>query len=398
MNGAGMLVLAVAVSFQPDARRWEAFTSPEGRFTVEMPGAPNRSWKRSMTDAGGSFELVFHSCQAGGATYTAQKLTGDESIAAGARQAALEHERDAYLRDGGGQLADSRRIALDGNPGLEFTAKEPSSVGQGEVEVRTRLYLVGNSYYLLTVTSRPGLNVPPEADRFLNSLRPEAAPRRPATAAPTKPPTVASAKPPKDWGDAIDPDGDCRIRPDGRALVMEVPGTLHDMNADIGVVNAPRVLRDVRGDFAARVAVVGDFQPGAPPTGPRSLPYHGGGFLVWLDDANYIRVERAAVLRNGGRIGTFLNFERRRNGRVDAAHNGPLDPGTAHLRIERRGNQLLAWTSPDGSNWTALRPMDCPWPAALKVGLDAVNSSSTPLTVRFEDFSVGPPDQPGAAR
>jgi hypothetical protein len=34
----------------------------------------------------------------------------------------------------------------------------------------------------------------------------------------------------------------------------------------------------------------------------------------------------------------------------------------------------------------------------LKVGLGAVNSSSSPLTIRFEDFSAGPPEPSGAVR
>ena len=79
------------------------------------------------------------------------------------------------------------------------------------------------------------------------------------------------------WGEAVDPDGDCGLKMEDGGLACEVPGTLHDLNIDIGKNNAPRVVQAVEGDFVATVKVTGSFQPGPVRTGPKSVPYNGGG-------------------------------------------------------------------------------------------------------------------------
>ena len=68
-------------------------------------------------------------------------------------------------------------------------------------------------------------------------------------------------------------------------------------------------------------------------------------------------------------------------------NNHGVDPGTVYLRVERRGNRILGYTSKDGKNWEKLDPMETSYPATLKVGLYAINTSSDPLAVRFEDYN-----------
>ena len=63
-------------------------------------------------------------------------------------------------------------------------------------------------------------------------------------------------------GEVIDPDNDCDgFAQAGRNPSCEVPGTLHDLNIDIAVTNAPRIVRAMDGDFAAIVHVAGSFDP-----------------------------------------------------------------------------------------------------------------------------------------
>jgi hypothetical protein len=80
-----------------------------------------------------------------------------------------------------------------------------------------------------------------------------------------------------DWGMAIDPDNDCKIVDQGKALEISVPATHHDLNADNDKLNAPRVLREVSGDFTMTVKVIGTFQPGTQSTNPKAVPYIGAG-------------------------------------------------------------------------------------------------------------------------
>jgi regulation of enolase protein 1 (concanavalin A-like superfamily) len=189
------------------------------------------------------------------------------------------------------------------------------------------------------------------------------------------------------WGELIDPDGDCELKLENGALACEVPGTLHDLNIDIDKVNGPRVVQGVEGDFVAEVKVTGSFQPGGIPTGPKSVPYNGGGLLVWLDQGNYIRLERASMYRNG-RVMAFLDFESREQGTRAQVHNkGGLDPKQdLWLRIERRGNVISGFLSPDGKDWEGLKPIEVDWPSRLKVGVDVINSCGDPMNVRFHNY------------
>jgi regulation of enolase protein 1 (concanavalin A-like superfamily) len=193
------------------------------------------------------------------------------------------------------------------------------------------------------------------------------------------------------WGDLIDPDNDCKVQDQGGALLVEIPGTLHDLNADIDKFNAPRVVREVTGDFSVTVKVAGQFQPGPQSTKPRTFPYNGVGIFVWQDSDNYIFLGRAAMLRNNNKVSAMAAFEEREWGARAAVNNRGIDTGDVFLRLERRGNRILGYTSKDGASWTRLDPMETTYPGTLKVGLYAVNTSSSPLAVRFEQFSLGKP-------
>ena len=196
------------------------------------------------------------------------------------------------------------------------------------------------------------------------------------------------------WGEVVDPDGDCRLEFKDGDLVGEVPGTLHDLNIDIGKVNAPRVVREVEGDFVATVKVKGGFQPGPVSTGPKSVPYNGGGLLVWLDQDHYIRLERGSMNRQDRVLGLLIFESRVRGTRAEVHNKGGLNPSkNLWLRLERRGGTLSGFFSDDGRDWEELEPMEVDWPANLKVGLDIVNSCGDPMIVRFQEYSLLKPSK-----
>ena len=74
----------------------------------------------------------------------------------------------------------------------------------------------------------------------------------------------------KGWGQAIDPDKDCKFQAEKGGLTIVVPGKDHDLGIERGVMNAPRVLRPVEGDFIVQVKVSGKFEPGDPDTDQRA--------------------------------------------------------------------------------------------------------------------------------
>src|SRR5262249_50825975 len=97
----------------------------------------------------------------------------------------------------------------------------------------------------------------------------------------------------KGWGQAADPDGDCRFEETGGKLRIVVPGTLHNLVAGEGKLNAPMVISPVKGEFIAMVTAGGSVRPGPESNAPGGLPYSGTGLLLWADAENYFRLERA---------------------------------------------------------------------------------------------------------
>jgi LSD1 subclass zinc finger protein len=206
-------------------------------------------------------------------------------------------------------------------------------------------------------------------------------------------PSDSDGKPPAahaKWGTTIDPDGDCRIKASEKSLTIDVPATPHDLSAELGRVNAPRVLKDVNGDFSAEVKVCGMIRPGLNGSVPGRSSYQAGGLLLWSDGGNYVRLERAG-LNAGGALRWTAAFEQRANGRMSAARSAPLLEQDTYLKMERRGNQLRGHFSYDGRNWIPLPPLDLDvtFPAKARIGVAVVNAAQAPLTMRFEDYQLG---------
>jgi serine/threonine protein kinase/regulation of enolase protein 1 (concanavalin A-like superfamily) len=194
----------------------------------------------------------------------------------------------------------------------------------------------------------------------------------------------------------IDPNGDCRIlldKAENRATIL-VPGATHLLSADIGRTNAPRILRDIRGEFEVRVKVTGTTHPGGRGTTTQYAPYHGAGILLWQDTENYVRLEIAADVRKG-KIFPYANFELRQAGLLATSRGLKIDDGTSYLRLQRRGDQIHGAFSLDGDHWTPFPPMVAKLEDRVEVGVVAVNSSSKPLTAEFEGFAIS--EGPGAS-
>jgi regulation of enolase protein 1 (concanavalin A-like superfamily) len=217
----------------------------------------------------------------------------------------------------------------------------------------------------------------PETGRAAALPQPEKAQEKPVVAVP-------------EWGNKIDPDGDCTLRVERGGLTVSVPGTPHDLSAELLRVNAPRALWDATGDFTALVKVTGTLRPGAAGTIPGRLPYKGAGLLLWRDENNYVRLERAAV-RRGDAVTTYVAFEQREDGQTVAAQNVPLGDQDAVLRLQRRIDQVHGAVSANGGQWQAFQPLTAAYPPAVRVGVAAINSSDEPFRIRFEDWRLTAP-------
>jgi regulation of enolase protein 1 (concanavalin A-like superfamily) len=379
-------VLALAVAWGPPAlaqSAWETVTSKEGQFTVEMPVKPNITRSRTRTGPGGTVRVLMIGCKTEAGGYFAFKVEFPTPIARGVEEQALDAQRDDFAEQWNGRVISEKKVRAEAKIGRDFTVRGRPVEEVGILTIRIRQYLAGRAIYAVAVVSAPNRELPEDAGWFLGSL---AIGEARARAAGTPEPEPAGREL-AGWGLAIDPDGDCPFHPGDKALDVAVPGTLHDLNPDSGKINAPRVVRQVEGDFALTVKVAGDFQPGGTSTNPRGVPYNGAGILVWSDSDNFIRLERGAVLR-GAKVLTYVAFEEREGGYRGAVHNEAFQGGTCYLRLERTGSRIFGAISADGTTWKRLQPIDTIWPAGLKVGLAAINSSSEPFLVKFEEFKL----------
>jgi hypothetical protein len=192
------------------------------------------------------------------------------------------------------------------------------------------------------------------------------------------------------WGTPEDPRGDCRITIGRTDATIEVPGVTHDLTPAPGKLDAPRVLCPIEaGDFAVDVTVVGDDAPTDPPASGAHISFHGAGLLLWADPGNLIRFERASLVRNG-QVERYLLFEHLQANAVRTEQDRPYRGGPIHLRLVRRGVQVSGAFSADGVAWETLGPENFS-SGPIKAGVAAVNTSSTPFSVRFENFTAGKP-------
>jgi len=196
------------------------------------------------------------------------------------------------------------------------------------------------------------------------------------------------------WGTVTDPDGDCKVMGDQRKLTVTVPATNHNLHPVRGT-NAPRVLREVEGDFTATVKVTGTFKPGVKATaGLSSTPMNFGGLLLWDGDKNYLRLERNAGWGKDQKLMCFApGFEYWKDGKIKT-YNKRIEAAdffkgkSTWLKLERKKDNVTAHYSHDGKEWTEAMQAAVEFPKKVQIGVAAVNSSDAPFTVEFEELKV----------
>jgi hypothetical protein len=127
------------------------------------------------------------------------------------------------------------------------------------------------------------------------------------------------------WDKPTDPDRDCKFKREMGGLVITVPGKDHDLAIERGLMNSPRLLRDVEGDFVALVRVGGNFVPSLNSTSKQRIPFVGAGLVLMAGEKTYIRLERAA-LRANGVVKTYANWELRQDNQWKLAGHADVCP------------------------------------------------------------------------
>jgi hypothetical protein len=210
--------------------------------------------------------------------------------------------------------------------------------------------------------------------------------------------TLLAAPAPKSiWDRPIDPDRDCKIVIKDGIATIKLPGTDHDLAPKRGRFNAPRLLRDLTGDFVMQVRVSGSFRPSAKSAVDKEEPSVAAGLVLIPADDNCIRLEYGAYCRKGEQRSCpafRMRGEKIVNIELDWQVPWKLDPagekeGHVYLSLERRGNFIYEAYSPDGKKWTYdIKVVIKGLPEKVEVGLAAYSTSTEPFKVRFDQFKL----------
>ena len=388
MLTSALLLVALSTAAQ-DGKPWEVVTSKDGNFTVEMPARPNRQSSRSSSGPGGKSKTTEIGCKTGNGEYVVFRIEESTPVVKGAEQKVLDATRDSFAQQFNGKVTSDKRVSLEGRPGRDFAVRAQPDAASGVVTIRAREYIDGKSIYVLLAVSAPNRELSEDAGKFLGSFAfgiksggttVKADPRE----------TEATGEAIEGFGMAIDPGHDCKIKPAGKgSLTMEIPAAWHDLNADAGKFNSPRVVQDVDADFVAIVQVGGEFKPVGPSTKPKTFPLVGAGLFLWRDAENYVFLQRTAMIGKTNKLGYLVMFEEREGGHRGASHGLAVPAAASYLRLERKGGRINGAVSEDGVDWKALKPIDTTWAEGkIKVGMVAVTTSSGPHDVKFDNYSL----------
>lgn len=160
-------IILVCLLHPPVPRDWEVIRSSDGDFAFSMPATPSLAVRDDPLPTGQRKVLTF-SYERDGITYLVQRFESSKPIPPARLIAELAKLKREYFKET--QPIKEFKIVVSGVPGEDLTYRSSSKQNNGAVTKRSRHFLWGRYYYVLTVASSPGQQLPEEATRFLSSL------------------------------------------------------------------------------------------------------------------------------------------------------------------------------------------------------------------------------------
>jgi regulation of enolase protein 1 (concanavalin A-like superfamily) len=203
------------------------------------------------------------------------------------------------------------------------------------------------------------------------------------------------------WDRAIDPDRDCKFTLSREALTVEVPAKAHDLYANYRLANAPRLMRDVTGDFSVEARVTGPFHATEKSTLNDQPAYTSGGLIIDSGDheTGSYRLDFGMCRSQTPKVTVGKVHDAKRGRSGEWGTEGPgywsLLKGAkaAYLRIERKGDEIHPAVSIDGKKWHPQPWFELMYPKKVKVGLVVTSPSDAKLKVTFDKFKLTIPEK-----
>ena len=135
----------------------------------------------------------------------------------------------------------------------------------------------------------------------------------------------------------------------------------------------PRVLFQPAGDFIFSAKVTAGF----------NKAFDGAALIVFSDKANW-----AKLLFEFSRTGKAGISSTVAKGVGDDAHHGVREGSEVYLKVLRRKDMFVFYSSPDGKNWSMVRSFGLPAAAAgtVKVGFSSQSPLGDEFSARFSDI------------
>jgi beta-xylosidase len=184
---------------------------------------------------------------------------------------------------------------------------------------------------------------------------------------------------PKGW-EMIDPEkkNPSNFETSGGVLKLRIP-TGKDLYGEN--MTAPRLLKSVKGDFEIETRV--KFSP--------AQDYQGAGILIFRNDNNYLRLERAFGGMGGGESG--IRFDKREDETYEPVAMPDEFPTAAReveLKFRRVGKDFTAfWREAGKSDWIEIGRVTNSYPETVQVGLIGV-STADEITAEFFYLKLQP--------
>lgn len=159
------LVLPLLLVMAQDAD-WKPFTAQEAGFTVLLPGVPKVQKQKIKTPAG-NLEVTLFVLEGMKATFAVSyAVFPPKVVEAATLEQRLDKARAGAVATAGGILKSEKKITLEQYPGRELHI-ENASPGM----VVTRMFVVKDRLYQVTITGPRQLLKDPATQMFLESFR-----------------------------------------------------------------------------------------------------------------------------------------------------------------------------------------------------------------------------------
>jgi hypothetical protein len=203
------------------------------------------------------------------------------------------------------------------------------------------------------------------------------------------------------YGVPVDPDKDCTFEMVGEKLRIKVPGKHHSLHPNPGLFNAPRVAKEVEGDFSATVRVAFPIRPSpGPEADQHAQAFATAGLVAWAEDGETVRLVRKEYrlrVRQGECFDRTWSWVGPKKGKGYNGFSSAFDvkgSESGWVRLGRSGQKLTAAYSRDGKEWTADSSADgveLGWGGKVKVGLIAENGYSAAFEAVFDEYTLTVP-------